>query len=162
MGSDMAGLSFRGSFMIRLLLVLLTFPSTTATALDWDQFQLLEAEHVSIDWWKTDYKRDPYLPEYTGKWTEGAAFNLHLRFLEVFKWTNKLHMDATDTGLKHCGWEYELVMDRFARLQPFAYHHSQHSLDRRGTGFMSGGKNGFPVEDRYGIRFVFHTTSRSK
>jgi hypothetical protein len=147
--------------MSRLILILALLLGTPAQAYEFrlGDYKLLEAEHISIDWWKTDYRRDSYLPEYTGYWTEGAAFNLHLRMASILKWTNKLHMDATTTGLKHCGWQFEVRMDYFDTIQPFLRHHSQHALDQRGTGYIHTGR-GFPVEDLYGLSFVFHDSTR--
>ena len=115
----------------------------------YSDFRLLEAEHVSVDFFKTIKKRDAYLVEDSDSFTSGNNFNLKLRILEVFRWDNKLHINSTSAQIRHVGWEFEVRMDYFTPIQPFYYHFSQHALERdRGNG-------AFPVEDKYGLRFIF-------
>ncbi len=143
--------SVKGLLLVGLFLQLLcgySSPSTSPYSLGLGSFELLDAEHVSFDIWKTRDRRDPYQPEYNGKWDNGAQFNLGLRVLELLKWDSRLHMDSAEGVLRNVGWEWKVSMDYFHYVVPFYLHHSQHSLDAGETGR-------FPLVDQYGLSFVF-------
>lgn len=133
--------------MSKLFLILLF--STSALAKDFSKYKLLDVDTISVDYRQIKpNKREPYLPERDGEWRKGANFNLSLRLLRWIRWDNNLHMDGGSGRLYHAGWEYRFIMDAY-RVQPFMYHHSQHALEDSPNG------NKFPVEDSYGVRFVF-------
>jgi hypothetical protein len=129
--------------------MLLLLSSCMANAQSKSGFRLLDVDYVAVDYRKIlPGKREGYLPERDGEWTNGADFNLNLRFAEYFRWDNRFHMDGVDSRLLHVGWEYRLILDKYP-LQPFYYHHSQHALEDAPRGRK------FPVEDSYGLRMVF-------
>ena len=98
-------------------------------------------------------KRDAFQAENTGAWTRGAAFNFELRIAEYLKWQNHVHMDGTQAQLRNAGWQFELSVDKW-QIQPFYFHHSQHALDSVGDSIK------YPLEDKYGLRFVFFQKKR--
>lgn len=108
-------------------------------------FQYVGVDHFSTDIWQTLFRRDPYQPEYTEKWTQGGQFNFDLRFLQVLKWENGIHVDGTESQLRNAGWEFTVTTDYYYHLRPFYYHHSEHAFDTVGS------QKRFPVVDRYGI-----------
>lgn len=114
----------------------------------------LELDHFSIDAWKTLTRRDPYQPQYTHDWSKGGQFNFDLRVIDYFSWKNKVHFDGTHSQLQHAGWEFDVSFDKYA-IQPFYYHHSEHSFDDRGAENPLEPSD-FPLVDRYGLRFVFY------
>jgi len=118
-----------------------------AKAEETSDFQVLQIEHFSIETWKNINKTEPYQPDLTGAWTVGGAFNFDLRFMEVFKWENKIHLDGARKKVMHAGWEFTLSLDTWYQVQPFFYHHSEHSADRFGA------TREYPLIDRIGIRF---------
>lgn len=142
---------------IQILIPLLAFLySTTGRAAE---FHLLDTEEISMDAWNTTYRRDPYQPEYTGKWRDGVAANLNLRLLKVFRWENRVHSDGTESQLRNVGWEFRMLMDWNDYLQPFYYHHSQHAMDSVGADDPRI-QNDFPVQDSWGIRLIFFKKGR--
>lgn len=125
-----------------------------ATSVQASELRLLDVDEVSVDTWKTIARRDPYQPEYTDRWTSGTQFNLGLRMLEIFRWDNHFHMDSTGSQLRNAGWQFQVTMDYFSRIEPFYYHHSQHALDTTGTDDPNSSRD-FPLIDRVGLTFHF-------
>lgn len=129
--------------LLALYLLLLSSEGFSQTKL-----RLLDVDQVYFDYRKImPGKREGYLPERDGEWTNGADFNLNIRMLHVFRWDNRFHMDGAESRLLHAGWEYRLIMD-YWNIQPFYYHHSQHALEDAPRGRK------FPVEDSVGLRFI--------
>jgi len=111
--------------------------------------QSFKIDTMSIDVWKTKDKRYSYAPQYDSQWTHGGQFNLGLRVLNVLRWDNRFHLDNADSQVKLVGWEYRVTMDYFSKVQPFFNHHSEHLLDE------GPNDRSFPVEDKYGVSFIF-------
>lgn len=120
--------------------------STTAVAESYRGW--LEAESLSLDIWKTGYMYDPYLPEYTDKWRGGVQLNFDLRLAPIVRWENRVHSAGTDAQVREVGWEWLALVDWSAKVQPFYYHHSRHSMDKERP-------TRFPIIDNYGLRFNF-------
>lgn len=127
--------------LLLLILTLLWAPHVSAQ-------KLLDLDEVSVDAYNIDGKRSAYQPHLDNKWTHGGAFNLGLRVADYFRWDNRLHFSGTDGKLMDAGWEWLAIMDYFP-VQPFYKHHSQHSLDERGSTAR------FPIENYWGLRFIF-------
>lgn len=117
----------------------------------WCDFKLFGLNELSIDAYRTKAKRDAYMPEYNGKWTNGAQFNLDLRLFEVFRWDNHIHLDSTQSQIRNVGWRFDIFMDYYRYIAPYYHHHSQHSLDN-----SEHAETRFPIEDEFGLRFIFY------
>ena len=111
------------------------------------EFKPLEIKHFSIEAWGYGSKHDPYQPDLTNRWTNGGAFLFDLQFLNVFSWENRLNVHGAQNKVMNVGWEYDFALNISKHIQPFWYHHSEHSAD------VVGATKKYPLEDRYGIRF---------
>jgi hypothetical protein len=151
-GSNWSG--SKGNWIALLaLLGSLLFSSPADAYTPSKELKLLDVDHVSFDWWNTLDRRDPYQPEFTDQWTNGAQFNLNIRALNYFLWTNEIHMDSVGQQLRNAGWKYRIAMDAFP-VQPFFEHSSAHALDTAGRD-TAWTPNEYPVVNKYGIRITF-------
>lgn len=146
--------------MIRLMLSLLVTAALSNTGYSAD-FKLIDVDKLDLEYLRLNpNNRDPYAPEYTGRWKERAALKFNLNVLEYFYWDNNIHTETLDTGIvKTVGWEWDAGIHLGKYLDVFHYHHSRHIMDEPAQRDYQYGKHGssnqFPVEDGFGIRFKF-------
>lgn len=114
---------------------------------DWSRdWILLERAQFSTS--RFMFNRDPYVTELDAKdWRGMLEMRADFRVTPFLLWENRFHTSGDDSAVKHVGWEFELRIDLFDKIQPFYYHHSQHVMEEERPG------NSFPLQDRYGIRF---------
>lgn len=142
--------------VVKLLLISIScmLPSILQAA----ELHLLEAEHLSIEYEKIRDNRDPYFPEYSDgvgeEWSYAAALKWDINVIRLGEqarvyWNNYVHMDATDRQVRHVGWQWELGLNLWNKVELFSAHHSRHSLERDGLDSQR-----FPVRDTYGVRLI--------
>lgn len=123
------------------------------------EYHLLDADRLDIEYNRLDKEmRDPYAPEYTGRWRDRAAVKFDISILDYVYWRNNVHTETIDTGqVKTVGWEWEAGFPVTKYLEVYHHHHSRHIMDENPqTSYNYPGTNTqFPVEDEYGIRFRF-------
>ena len=137
------------------LLILFVLDSSCYAA----EWRLLDAEKVDLEYSKLDpNNRDPYAPDFTGKWRERVALKFDLNLLRRgdygFFWNNNAHTETIDTGaVKTVGWEWELGLQLGKYASIFHHHHSRHIMDEGPQRDAYNGKsNQFPVEDSLVLR----------
>ena len=133
-----------------LLLLILVLPTESRAE------YFLNLEKAELDYARIDSRtRDPYVPEYTNKWKDAAAIKFRIGlFRGKVYWNNNVHGETVDTGVfQIVGWQWEMGIRITKQVSLFRDHHSRHRLeDRPEKRFKEGSQ--FPVEDRYGIRFI--------
>jgi hypothetical protein len=145
----------------QLLFALLTL-STPAYC--WD---FLETDELYIEYHRLNPgNRDPYAPQYTGKWRERAnlvwdSTLVRKKQYRLF-WNHQIHTETIDSGaVKTVGWEWKSGISFGRYVDVFHYHHSRHIMDERVEHPYYGNKsNQFPVEDSFVLRFKFITEGR--
>lgn len=137
-------------------LVVIATLFNTASAAEW---RLLDVERLDVEYHKLNpNNRDPYAPDYTGKWADRAALKWDISILNYGYWRNNVHTETLQSGIvKTVGWEWEAGLSLGEYLEVFHYHHSRHIMDEppQRADHFPGARNQFPVEDSYGIRFKF-------
>lgn len=95
--------------------------------------------------------RDPYAPQYTGEWREGAAILMDISALRWLYWNNRIHMETTDGSGRATGtgWQWEGGIHVSEWIDVFQYHHSRHLLDEPSP---VTDPHKFPVENAIGVR----------
>jgi hypothetical protein len=97
-------------------------------------------------------RRDPYAPEYDGDWNYRSSANFDVSLFTNIYWNNYVHTESTTSGsVKTVGWEWTGGIKLFPQVDLFTHHHSQHIMESfRPT---KDGKNTFPIEDSFGVKF---------
>lgn len=116
----------------------------------------LNLEKAEFDYARIDSKtRDPYLPEYSGKWKDSTAIRFRMGLLGgATYWDNRVHGETTNSGVfQSVGWQWELGLRVTDQVTLFRDHHSRHRLESNPEKRFNGGSQ-FPVEDKYGIRLI--------
>lgn len=122
-----------------------------ARSFDWKHEWFL-LERAGFEASRYMFNRDPYVPEMDPKdWFGRVAFDIDVRLTPFLRWNNTTHTSGDTSAVRHVGWEFELVMDAWDKVQPFYYHHSQHVME------YSRPSGSFPLVDRYGIRFNLYS-----
>jgi len=144
------------------LLLLLTFFATSTFAQEKQyNYRLLDVEYFDMRYQQFDHNRDPYAPEYDGKWAYRAAADFRLNFMESIYWDNTLHTEALRSGpVKTVGWRWELGLRLSNNIDLFHEHHSRHIMEEDRD--SRNGSNVFPVEDSYGLRIKFIERPRGR
>jgi hypothetical protein len=117
---------------------------------------LLNLEKAEFNYAHLDPKtRDPYVPEYTGKWKEKSSVKFRIGLLGGrMYWDNNVHGETVDSGVfQTVGWQWELGIRITNQVSIFHEHHSRHRLEDRPEHRFKGGSQ-FPVEDSYGIKLI--------
>lgn len=135
------------------LLILLLVLSTSALgqSRSASKYRLLSLEDFSISYAQFDHHRDPYVPE-RDDWLYRASTDFNISVLHTIYWHNNVHTEAVRSGsVKTVGWHWVLGLRVNKYMDLFHEHHSRHVMeeDRESV----NGKNVFPVEDSYGIKF---------
>lgn len=122
-------------------------------------YRLLEVDRLDIEYHKLNASnRDPYAPDYTGRWKERAALKWDISVLGLAYWRNNTHTETIDTGaVKTVGWEWEAGVGITKYFELFHHHHSRHIMDepaQRDYRYTDTNTQ-FPVEDSFGIRIRF-------
>jgi len=114
------------------------------------EWKLLQVDDLNLETTKIQFKRDAYFNDHdpAKDWMWGAALNWNVRTLKYVYWKNRFHLDY-DTQVRHVGWKFEAGINLGKYFDTFWQHHSQHMLESERDDI------GFPVEDRYGLRFHF-------
>lgn len=125
------------------------------------EYRLLDVDKLDLEYTKLNStNRDPYAPDYTGRWGERAALKFNLNVLHYLYWDNNIHTETIDTGqVKTVGWEWEAGVRIWKYFDVFHHHHSRHIMDepaQRDYKYPDT-RTQFPVEDGVGIRFKFIT-----
>lgn len=149
--------------LITLLIIYLS--SSSLQAREW---RLLETEKVDLEYSQLNaYNRDPYAPDYTGRWRERVALKWDLSIVRYkdwgFFWDNNMHTETIDSGaVKTVGWEWELGLQLGKYADLFHHHHSRHIMDEEPQRDAYNGKsNQFPVEDSLVLRVHLLRPKRS-
>lgn len=102
--------------------------------------------------------RDPYAPEYTGRWKDRAALKWDISVFEFLYWRNNVHTEMIDTGqVKTVGWEWEAGLPLGKYFEVEHHHHSRHIMDepeQQRYNYPDSGSQ-FPVEDSFLLRIKF-------
>jgi len=142
------GILFVTGIFFVVLFIEMCFFSCSAVARP-SKFKLLEADEISVDALRVaDYRHGYYVKD-SDKFSHGANFNLNLRLCKYMFIENRVHFLGTPSQIRQGGWEYRAGFDMGKYLQAFYYHHSQHVFER------DRGEYNFPLENMYGIRFIF-------
>lgn len=122
-------------------------------------FHLVDLEYFAMKGARFSCNRDPMTPDiecnsYTGR----AQADFNLRILEVFYWDNQVHTEGVAAKVETVGWHWELGLHITDQIDIFHEHHSRHRMDdTTPIDFNKDGKpDKFPVEDSYGIKFIFY------
>ena len=118
------------------------------------QWKLIDTEKLELQYSRMDpMSRDPYAPQYTGRWQERASLQWRVSILKFLYWDNDCHTETIDTGqVKTVGWHWEAGARINKYFTLFQEHHSRHIMDEPPeTAYFK--HNQFPVENSYGIRF---------
>lgn len=122
-------------------------------------YKLLDVDRLDVEYYKLNPdNRDPYAPQYTGKWRERAALKWDVSVLGLAYWRNNVHTETIDSGaVKTVGWEWEAGFGLTKYLEVFHHHHSRHIMDEspHKQEIYGDKQNTFPVEDAIGIRIRF-------
>lgn len=132
---------------LALGLVLYTSPAVAG------EYKLLTMESFEMKYSDFKSQRDPYAMEYTEDWAYRAATSFRYSILGVLYHDNYVHCEGLDSGVvKTVGWQWTIGLRLHRNVDVFADHHSRHVMeDYRPT---VNGRNQFPVEDSYGIKFI--------
>lgn len=99
--------------------------------------------------------RDPYTPEYTGRWKGRAAIQWRVSAMGALYWDNDCHVETIDNGVvATVGWKWELGLRVTKQVSIFNAHHSRHSVESMPEKRFESVSQ-FPVDDSYGIRIHF-------
>lgn len=142
--------------MKNVFIILIWFFAQPAIAYE---YRLLDVDRLDLEYTKLNpNNRDPYAPDYTGRWNERAAIKFDVSILGHLYWDNNVHTETIDNGqVKTVGWEWEAGFHLGKYFDVFQHHHSRHLMDeppQRQYEYPSGSTS-FPVENGYGIRFKF-------
>lgn len=125
------------------------------------EFHLIQADRLDLEYMRlSPSNRDPYAPEYTGRWQDRASLKWDIGLLDdIVYWNNNVHTETIDTGqVKTVGWEFYAGIHLGEYADIFRYHHSRHIMDegpQQSYNYPDGTGNPFPVEDAYGITVHF-------
>ena len=139
-------------YILVLLLLILVLPTESYGRGTY----FLSLEKAEMDYVRIDSRtRDPYVPEYTGKWKDATSVKFRLGLLGgKLYWDNKVHGETTSSGVfQTVGWQWEMGIRITKQVSLFRDHHSRHRLEDKPEKRFKGGSQ-FPVEDRYGIRLI--------
>lgn len=124
-------------------------------------FQVMETEELQLEYAKLNpNNRDPYAPQYTGKWRERVSLLWDSNIVRYrnyrLVWNHNVHTETIDSGaVKTVGWEWWAGIS-LGRVDILHHHHSRHIMDERVEHTYYGNKqNQFPVEDSIVVRIKF-------
>lgn len=142
--------------------MLLFCVSAVASEVQAKEFFLLNTDSLQMEYSQLNpQNRDPYAPQYTGRWRERAALLWDSTLLGYGKyrliWNHNVHTETIDSGaVKTVGWEWRAAVRLGDRLEVGHHHHSKHIMDEDSRDIRYGNKgNQFPVEDSLYIRVRF-------
>ena len=142
-----------------LCLLLAHTASLSGTIANAGEWRLLETDKVDLEYSQLNpHNRDPYAPNFTGKWRERGALKWDLSIARYrdwgLFWNNNIHTETIDSGaVKTVGWEWELGIQLGKYADLFHHHHSRHIMDEKPQIDAYNGKyNQFPVEDSLVLR----------
>lgn len=123
-------------------------------------WRLLDLETFNMEYYRLDAYRDDYASyalDTNESWKDGAATNFNLTLLAYDQYRiymdNRVHMEDTNSQVRHVGWEWETGVD-LKLIDIFWHHHSQHVLDATVPGER------YPLENYYGVRVNFYERSK--
>lgn len=126
------------------------------------EYRLLDIDKLELQYYKLNpNNRDPYAPQYTGRWRERAAINWDATLAGMGKfrlfWNHHIHTETIDSGaVKTVGWKWDAGVALGCRLRVGHAHHSRHIMDERVENATYGDKqNQFPVEDSFTVTVSF-------
>ena len=135
-----------------LLLALLTISTTGFARGEY----LLNLEKAEFNYARMESRtRDPYLPEYTGKWKEKSSIKFRMGLIggRVY-WDNNVHGETVDSGVfQSVGWQWEAGIRLSDQVSVFHEHHSRHRLEDKPEHRFKAGSQ-FPVEDSWGLKLI--------
>lgn len=134
--------------------IILLALATRAESAESGQYHLLDLEKMDLRYSQLDpQNRDPYAPQYTGRWQDRTSLQWRLAVLEVLYWDNDFHLETIDTGVvKTVGWHWEAGVRISKNITVFQEHHSRHILDEEPSIRQYATGNQFPVENSIGVR----------
>lgn len=118
-------------------------------------WNLVDVDRLDLELSRLDpTTRDPYTPEYTGRWRDGIALNWDLTLLRWGYWRNRVHAETTNPSgsVTTMGWQWEAGAHVGPWFDLFHQHHSRHVLDETPPDRFEGSSRQFPVENSYGVR----------
>src|SRR5690349_5709266 len=121
---------------MKSLLFFLIFVSTAAFSQQqtreskFSGYRLLDIEYFDVKYQEFQHNRDPYAPEYDGRWAYRASANFRLNLFESFYWDNNVHTEAIQSGtVKTVGWHWEAGLRISESIDIFHEHHSRHVME---------------------------------
>lgn len=110
-------------------------------------------------------KTDAYMPQYTStpngllrndddneNWWYGLALNINIDVVRYGKfklfWDNRFFTDATDSQVRHVGWQWKLGFPITPKLVFYQYHESRHCMECNTDA-------SYPRENRFVIKYIF-------
>jgi hypothetical protein len=149
------------TYMRNWILLLCIYPALSEAA----EYRLLDTDELYFEYSQLDRNnRDPYAPQYTGRWNERASLIWDSTIVSYrqyrLMWNHNIHTETIDTGaVKTVGWEWRAGVSLGRYLDVFHHHHSKHIMDEERRVPEYGNKgNQFPVEDSLVFRFKFVTS----
>lgn len=115
---------------------------------------VLSVDKLDLEYKKLDpYNRDPFLPQYTGRWRDSAALFMDISVFNYGYWNNHVHQETVSPGsVRSVGWEWEAGFRATGYLDIFTHHHSRHVLEEEPDERFRNTSGQFPLENSYGIR----------
>lgn len=122
------------------------------------EWKLIDVEKLDLRYSQMDPStRDPYAPQYTGRWKDRSSLQWRLSVLNSLYWDNDCHVESIDNGtVKTVGWHWEAGIRLSKYFVIFQEHHSRHIMDESPSEIQSEafqGTSKFPIENSFGIRF---------
>lgn len=120
------------------------------------EYRLLDVDRLDFEASRiVPQARDPYVPEYSGRWREQAALVWDLTWLQWGYWNNRVHTETTNPSgrVTTVGWQFEVGVRVTDYFDVYRMHHSRHVMEQAPEPRFVDGRQQFPVEDLYGVRF---------
>lgn len=126
------------------------------------EYKLLDLNYFDMEFSKFKCNYDPKISDGIHDCADDnyrIATTFDFKALEYLKFHNWVHTETYNNRIATVGWQWEFSLTFSQYIQPFWAHHSQHVFDGPGNSMVTpeGVPIGyhFPVEDSYGIKFIF-------
>jgi hypothetical protein len=127
-------------------------------------YRLLDVDRLDLEYGKfVPTTRDPYVPQYAGRWRDEIALQWDVTLLQWGYWRNHVHTETTDPSgsVTTVGWQFELGVHLGDRVDVYREHHSRHVMEAEPEHRFEAAHAQFPVEDLYGVRLHIYGKERT-